>query len=413
MLESAIDNLAFGEGGCDFNIFTVYPKDDSEFPGTPGVRLFNGTPRNLVLKIIPLCVLHRFLSFFRIRLSGPGADMKGLFSSDAVLIIGGTTFSDEQPLKIAYNVACLRPAVLLRKRSMMYSQTLGPFRKWYNRLAGKMLLPRISVVVARGRGSLENVRGIGLDSAVTFTDSAFTLHVPEEMEEGIRAHYAPILEGKTVVGISVNSIVERKCRKRGIDHNGSFASLIEYLRNKGYFILLIPHSMRQRSKLRHNNDLFTVADILGLLDSTDGIHVVREPYDSKELRVVVGLSDYYIASRFHSMISALCTGVPVAVFGWGAQKYWEVLEEFDLQDYYNDCREISGENLVKGFEQAVRDSEAIREKMRANIARVTASSAAMHRVAGRLCRNENPLDENPLDEDPLEQDPLIDEQQHG
>ena len=33
----------------------------------------------------------------------------------------------------------------------MYSQTLGPFRKWYNRLAGKMLLPRISVVVARGR----------------------------------------------------------------------------------------------------------------------------------------------------------------------------------------------------------------------------------------------------------------------
>ena len=88
------------------------------------------------------------------------------------------------------------------------------------------------------------------------------------------------------------------------------------------------------------------------------------------------------------MISALCTGVPVAVFGWGAQKYREVLEEFDLQGYYNDSREISGDNLIKGFEQVVRDSERIREKMRANIKRVTASSAAMHRVAGRLCRDE-------------------------
>ena len=87
--------------------------------------------------------------------------MKALFSCDAVLIIGGTTFSDEQPLKIAYNVACLMPAVILRKRSMMYSQTLGPFKKWYNRLAGRMVLPRVSVVVARGRESLENVRGIG------------------------------------------------------------------------------------------------------------------------------------------------------------------------------------------------------------------------------------------------------------
>jgi len=136
MLESAIDNLAFGEDGCDFNVFTVYPEDDSEFPGTPGVTLYNGTPGNLVLKIIPLCLLHRFLSLFRIRLSGPGAGMKALFSSDAVLIIGGTTFSDRQPVKIAYNVACLLPAVILGKRSMMYSQTLGPFRKWYNRLAG-------------------------------------------------------------------------------------------------------------------------------------------------------------------------------------------------------------------------------------------------------------------------------------
>ncbi len=386
MLESAIDNLSHGPEGCDFNIFTVYPGDDSEFPRTPGVRLFDGTPRNLVLKIIPLCILRRFLSFFRIPFPGRGEAMKALFSSDAVLIIGGTTFSDEQPVKIVYNVACLIPAIILGKRSMMYSQTLGPFGKWYNRLACRIFLPKISIVVARGRESLENVRGTGVTNAIYFTDSAFTLQIPEEVEKRIREKYASILAGKKVVGLSINSIVERKCRKHGIDHNGSFAALIEHLRSKGYFVLLVPHSMREKSRLRHNNDLFTVADILEMLDSTEGIHVVKEPYDCKQLRVVVGLADYYVASRFHSMISSLCAGVPVTVFGWGCQKYREVLEEFDLQEYYNDSREISGDNLIKGFEKVVLDSEKIREKISANIERVKASSMNMHLVAGRLVK---------------------------
>lgn len=390
MLESAIDNLIEGENGCNFNVFTVYPHEDKKVSSTPNVKLYNGTPFNLAFKLIPLCALDRFLSLMRIRVApeGLGKDMMALKSSDVILIIGGTTFSDAQPLKILYNIACLLPAILLGKRSMMYSQTLGPIRKWFNRLAGKILLPKISVVVPRGSESLENVRSLGLRNAAYFTDSAFTLRVSSETAERIEKHYAPILAGKKVVGISVNSIVEGKCGIRGIDHNGSFAALIRYLQEKGYFVLFVPHSMRERSTSRHNNDLFTVDDVLELLPSTEGIHVVREPYDCKELRVVVGLSDFYVASRFHSMISALCTNVPVLVYGWGFQKYREVLEEFDLVQYCHDVLELSGDNLIRGFEEIVRDQDEIREKMREHLPRVRESSAAMHERARSLCSKE-------------------------
>lgn len=387
MVESAIDNLVDGESGCNFNVFTVYPRDDAQVPPTPNVKLFNGTPVNLAFKLIPLCALDRMLSILKIKIpmGALGKDMKALKSSDAILIIGGTTFSDAQPLKIAYNVACLLPAILLGKRSMMYSQTLGPFKKWFNRLAGKTLMPKISVVVPRGSGSLANARSLGLRNAVYFTDSAFTLRVSQETVERITKRYSPMLAGQTVVGVSVNSIVEEKCRKLGVDHNGSFASLIQYLQEKGYFVLFVPHSMRERSKSRHNNDLFTVADILDMLSSTEGIHVINEPYNCKELRVVVGLADFYVASRFHSMISALCTGVPALVYGWGFQKYREVLEEFNLEQYCHEARELSAENLIRGFEEIIRDQDEIRVKISENLPRVRESSAQMHDVARRLC----------------------------
>ena len=390
MLESAIDNLSPGDDGCDFNVFTVYPRDDTAFPKTEHVTLFNGSPAALIFRIIPFCLVYRLLSSMgvRMRREFQAPDLKALVLSDAVLIIGGTTFSDAQLFKIPYNAACLLPAIILGKRSMMYSQTMGPMKKGFNRAVSRHLLSKITKVVARGSGSLENVLDLGLKNAVYFTDSAFTLKVPDETVRRIRELYAPMLEGRKVVGISVNSIVEGKCKKLGIDHNGSFAALIEYLRERGYFILMVPHSMRIKSRLRHNNDLYTVDDIMKRLSSTDGIHIVREPYDCKELRVVVGLADYYVASRFHSMISALCSRVPVVVFDWGFQKYREVLEEFGLERYCRQGRELSGDNLISGFEDVVAHGKEIIKKIDANMPRVVESSMKMHETARKMCMGE-------------------------
>ena len=310
--------------------------------------------------------------------------MKGLIESDVCLLIGGTTFSDAQQLKVIYNVVCALPSTILDKKSMMYSQTLGPFKTASNRFLAKFCLSHSAVVAPRGQGSFENVRDLGIPNAPPIADSAFTLDVSFETACAIREKYRSILKGKTVVGISTNTIVERKCRKLGIDHTGIWVKFIEYLRMEGYYTLLVPHSMRPNSKRRHNNDLLTIEELIDHLPSHDGLHVVDEPFDCKELRVVVGLTDYYIASRFHSMISALCTETPVCVFGWGFQKYREVLYDFELEEYCHDASELSVNNLIKGFEEIVDNAENIREKIRQHLPAVRDSSRQNHLKAMRL-----------------------------
>ena len=387
MLEATIDHLASEPVNGVVHVFTVYPKDDAQLPPEPNVRLHSGTPQALIFKLIPLCLLYRLARLLRLPIpdSAWGRDMQALLETDVCLMIGGTTFNDAKPIKVPWNVACLLPAILLRRKAMMYSQTLGPFRKALNRWAARWCLKRMDFIAPRGPGSLEHVRGLGLGNKIEYLpDSAFSLRVSPEVEQEIRQRYAGWPRGKGVVGVSINTIVEARCKELGIDHHGAFVELMRRLLDEGYRIWLIPHSMRPGSKLRHNNDLVSLAEILDRLGRPEGVHVIDEPYDCKRLRVLVGLTDYYVACRFHSMISALCTGVPVATFGWGHQKYIEVLHEFELDGYFWDGAELSGSALIAAFERIVREADSMRERMRRNLPRVQAASAANHQAACRL-----------------------------
>jgi polysaccharide pyruvyl transferase WcaK-like protein len=389
MLESAIDYLTTAEHPGRVNVFTVYPKADKKLPSTPNVYLYNGTPAKLAFKLTPLSMLYRLTQVLRIKTKPEswGVAMQALLETDACLMIGGTTFTDAKPFKILYNVFCLLPAIILKKKSMMYSQTLGPFNTPFNRILAHWCLSKMDFIVPRGAGSLKNVEMLNPGRPfANFADSAFTLHIPAEVDKAIHAKYDKTLAGKKVVGISINTIVQEECEKLGIDHHGAWVKFIEHLLGKGYFILMIPHSIRKGSKKSHNNDLMAVSEIISRLSSTQNVLVVDDDYNCKELRVVVGLADYYVASRFHSMISALCTGVPVSVFGWGFQKYREVLADFELEEYCHDAAELSADELIKGFEKIVSDEKKIKAKIKEHLPAVQASSRKNHETAWKLAQ---------------------------
>lgn len=390
MLVSAIDNLIGNNQKAHLTVFTVYPKSDEAVELPLRVALHNGSPSRLAFYLVPLCLLYRVASFFRLSFRRLPRDLQVLTDTDVVLAIGGTTFSDAQLFKVIYNVLCLLPGIILNKPIMLYSQTLGPFENRLNRLLAKWSLNRCSFVAPRGEGSLKSVRSLNLITPCEhFADAAFTLIVPDEIRDKMKNKYA-YLEQKRgrIVGISVNSIVWEKATKIGIEHNEIWADFIQKLQHSGYTLLLIPHSLRPGKHSTHNNDLNLIKLIQNLLPNQEVIHVIDEPYNSKELRVLVGLCDYYIASRFHAMISALCEAVPVAVFGWGYHKYWEVMNEFDLSEYCWDASELTVAKLWNAFERVLSDTDVIREKMLANLPKVQALSMKNHQMAWQIYENQ-------------------------
>ena len=379
MLQSILDNFPKKFGDVTFNVFTYYPKTDRKLNKAKNVNALSGAPLSLVLYLIPVSFIVFLLNKINIKLpkSFFGRGIKELIESDVVIDVSGTTFTDEKLVKVLFNVACLLPGILLQKRVIKYSQTMGPFKHPLNRRVAKLILPKLKLIIARGRYSENNLKELGLKNCTYCADAAFSMDMSDKnIATFMESEFKNMIKAKDkkIVGTSPNSIVEKYCKQNGINHAEIFGKFINYLIDKDFFVILIPHSYRPYTKMRHNNDALTIEEICNYIEDKNSFYAVKKDYDCKQLRDLIGMTDYYVASRFHSMISALSTGVPVLVFGWGKQKYLEVMKEFELEDYTFDYQDLNVDKMIEQFEKLIQNRELVKEKISRNLPKVYTSS---------------------------------------
>lgn len=116
--------------------------------------------------------------------------------------------------------------------------------------------------------------------------------------------------------------------------------------------------------LAHSSDDKRVCDqIKSMYADNVGVRVINESLDSVEFSNIVPKYDFFIASRYHSIVHAYKKAVPCLVFGW-AVKYADLTNDFSQGSYCFDVRkkidvsevEKQLENLAKNFKE---DSECI------------------------------------------------------
>lgn len=365
MLLSLIENFTKSFENLLIDVYSYYPERDKERNSFSNVKILSGTPLKLLLNIIPLSFL--YFVFKKVGITIPisflGKEVRTLLDADLYLGVGGTTFSDAKLIKVVFNILCLLPAKFLGLRLMLYPQTMGPFENPFNRIMAKSILPYADLIIGRGRGSVENLKKLGLKNVEFSTDGAFSLGYETENVDHILEKYQPLFKNRSVVGITPNSIVEGYCKKYNIDYAKIYGEFIKKLLERDYLVVLIAHSMRKGSKSRHNNDLLTINDILQHVSQKNDIVFLEEDYSYLELRKLIGLTNYFVASRFHSMISALYEKIPTLVVSWGYQKYTEVMDEFDLSEYIVSFNQISEDSLINGFEKIVNEEKIIKDKI--------------------------------------------------
>jgi polysaccharide pyruvyl transferase WcaK-like protein len=87
--------------------------------------------------------------------------------------------------------------------------------------------------------------------------------------------------------------------------------------------------------------------------------LVAGDYTPGEMRAIIARTDAFLACRFHSMVSALAAGVPVAVLGW-SHKYREVMEYFGL-DLCINSREATGESVQAILNKVIAERAQLKE----------------------------------------------------
>lgn len=380
MLQSSIKQLhkKYGEQ-LRINLMSVYPGEDKEQIPHDFIRIVPCKPEQLLFVAFPLAILYKGLGWIPgvKKLLKKNKIIKAYTETDLVVDEAGISFVDSRGFVMnTYAFVCAAVPMLVGTPVVKYSQAMGTFKNPYNRFLAKWILPKLSLICARGQGTYDNLKGIGITENVKLcADGAFTMEDDEKWNKEVdRACKEDSFYTDQVIGLSISSVVQKKCTKLNIDYKNHMIQLVNYLNEKGYPVLLIANAARIHSDKPRNNDLMVGDAIYEGVANKEMVRWYHKEMDAEEIRAYIAKCRFLIASRFHAMIGALEKQVPVLLIGW-SHKYQEVLDMFHLGQYAIDFSKLDASLIEKEFEAFVKDEDEIRRKLKENHGKVLESSA--------------------------------------
>lgn len=388
MIQSSIKQLYEKYGHrLNIHLMSVYPEEDKKQIPFDFIQVVSCKPEQLLFAF-PLAVLYHLFKWCKPagKLLRYNSIINAYCQTDVVLDEAGISFVDSRGFVMnLYAWLCAAVPLLIGVPVVKYSQAMGPFHRFSNRFLAKWILPRLSLICARGEITYNNLKGLGVTrNVVLCADGAFSMEDDEIINDAVEnlAAKDSFFDDK-VVGLSVSSVVLKKCNELKIDYEDVMVNFIDFLNEQGYKVLIIANAARINSHKPRNNDLMICDKVYQRVDNKELVRWYHKEMTAEEIRAYISQCKYLIASRFHAMIGALQKRVPVLLIGW-SHKYKEVLDMFELGQYAIDFSLLNIEELQKTFLQFVQNDRDICEKINRNHESVINSSRENIKFIGEV-----------------------------
>ena len=187
MLQSSIGQLKerYGEF-LHVDLMSVYPAQDRVQCPHKFAAIVPAQPQRLLFAAFPCAVLYRMCGWCPpLRAALLKNKILNTYNhTDLVIDEAGIAFSDSRGWILnTYAFVCAAVPMLMGVPVVKYSQALGPFHNRYNRLLASLILPKMELVVARGRDTYRHLHAIGIrNNVVLYADGAFTMPPAQEAE---------------------------------------------------------------------------------------------------------------------------------------------------------------------------------------------------------------------------------------
>ncbi|MEA5082669.1 MAG: polysaccharide pyruvyl transferase CsaB [Lachnospiraceae bacterium] len=288
--------------------------------------------------------------------------IKAIKNCDVLISGGGSLLQDRTSTRsIVYYLSIIKCAKLFGKKVMLYANGIGPVTKPKNRRLVKNVVNKVDIVTLREENSLDELRNMGVDNpnAYVTADPVFTLDsiTHQKAEKILREQGIPM--DKPIVGVSVRNW-------KDVDKFISdFAVLCDRVHNElNRNIVFIP--------MQVPNDINISRMVQSRMKSES--FILRDDATPFETMGIIGLMDFVMSMRLHTLIFAAKQRIPLIGFSYDP-KIDFYLKEFSMPsggdvDKYNiddAFRKIKAmienrEAYVEKLDEAVRGLERLAEK---------------------------------------------------
>lgn len=376
MVKSVVRNLTRERSDVRFFLLSPYPTEDAQANTAAQMTVVSFSPWQLMLLVLPLVIIQGLLRVLRLpwKFLSFHPAQRCLIESQLVVDVSGISFVDGRGVTLVYNVLLLLIPMLIGKPVFKCSQAMGPFRGRFNRVLSKWLLPKVAAIAARGRSTEENLKQLDLINVTRCADLAFCLPHADQSATNLSGPLVARDSNRQTLGISVSSVVHAYCLRKGIDYPKIIAEFVDQMiETRQMRCVIFAHSARPGCPSGRTNDIPICRQTQALVRNQQHSDLIEDDLNCDELRLLISSFDYFVASRFHAMISALTCHVPTLVLGW-SHKYLEVLEDFELSRFAVDYSHLTTAGLSRAFEELVNSADDFQRKTRAYLPRVQANS---------------------------------------
>ena len=288
--------------------------------------------------------------------------LKHYFTSDIIISTSGISFIDEFGLIRVYHFTkFLQIPLLMEKKIIKFTQSFGPFKSVYNIIVSKQILKNVDLIFSRGYHSTQHLTKIGIkNNVLEIPDIAFTLQ--KEKTERAKKNILQFKE-KKIIGISPN-IVCKKLDEHNIYVNELIALSNYIIENTDNVLLyLLPHSI-VKDNAGKDDDLEICRKIFSEINSPKDCFLDETlDYSPQETKWIISQFEFFIGSRFHSVIAAVSSYVPTLTIGWH-WKYEETTKWLGFENSLIQIWEMKQKNIIDYFKANYNKRNELKQKLK-------------------------------------------------
>lgn len=293
--------------------------------------------------------------------------IKAYKSADLIVLPGGHFFTSFNSLVNNFShYYGLRYAQLLGKKTMVYSQTVGPYN---NGIIGKLeriladrVLKRADLVTLRENDSLKNYFG---KNVVVTAETVFIVPVPF-IEMNI-AKYIPQYAGEPIIGITIHHIYYKHYFSKE-EYVKLMAEILDAILSQyDCRILMIP--MEDNCKAGGDRPIIKEMMWMVKAECRNRISMVTDDLSSPETANIISRCTVFVGTKTHSIVYGLKTATPTLSISY-QEKSTEFMKMFGLEENAIAMSKLNQTDFMAIFNRIYLNKEAIRNKLQSTYSQV-------------------------------------------
>ena len=321
---------------------------------------------DFIYSLIMLTVCNKLLLAKLLISKNKAQTIKEFKEADAIFVKGGGFIhaygEKTAPYLMWYFLFYVRLAQKLNKKVIFLPNSFGPFEGFTVKKQVKSVLKKIDIIYARENISADKLGSLLGRKIKVEKDLGFFLEKDEQNNVIEIFEKYNITKEEKIVGITV-----RPWRFPGFDNPAvlyenyiiSMVSLIKYLNEEGYKVVLCNQSLGPNA---HEDDRNAIQEVLNRIQSHN-IVWINENLDCKSLKTLYSNFDFFIGTRFHSIIFSLTSSIPSIAVAYGGNKAIGIMKDLGLEEYVLSIEKLDFNELKMTFENLVSRKDEIKQRL--------------------------------------------------